>query len=85
MAGLTWPLSDDTAEEVLDGKLCRRARTITQPHDLRRSHLSTLPGRRKGRNRIFPGQHGGVVVAIRTERRHLSYIIVINEIMGFGD
>jgi len=27
MAGLTWPLSDDTAEEVLDDKLCRRAGT----------------------------------------------------------
>ena len=35
MAGLTWPLSDDTAEEVLDDKLYRRAGTITQPHDLR--------------------------------------------------
>ena len=75
MAGLTWPLSDDTAEEVLDDKLCRRAGTITQPHDLRRFHLLTLPGRRKGRNRIFPGQHGGAMIAIRTERRHISSII----------
>jgi hypothetical protein len=42
MAGQTWPLSDDTAEEVLDDKLCRCRHQVMGPCGTFRSDVSRL-------------------------------------------